>query len=106
MAVTYRPRKRTVPYRTRLTGRLISCDEGFDADRIGPLTNLGTPSLSFGGVRSTSPESIGPKVGGEMDSGFSLLEPRNADQATIFSSTPINTSGAVTFGAWLASSSK
>jgi hypothetical protein len=40
MAVTYRRRKQAVPYRTRLTGRLISCNEGFDADRIGPLTNL------------------------------------------------------------------
>jgi hypothetical protein len=40
MAVTYRRRKLAVPYRTRLTGRLISCNEGFDADRIGPLTNL------------------------------------------------------------------
>src|SRR4051812_17474688 len=40
MAVTYRSRKRMVPYRTRLTGRLISCNEGFDADRIEPLTIL------------------------------------------------------------------
>lgn len=30
----------------------------------------------------------------------------NEHQATIFSNTPINASGAVTFGAWLASSSK
>jgi len=58
MAVTYRSRKRTVPYRTRLTGRLISCNEGFDADRIEPLTIL--TRLSFRGVRSTSPESIHP----------------------------------------------
>src|SRR3954451_21663284 len=36
MAVTYRSRKRAVPYRTRLTGRLISCDEGFDASASGP----------------------------------------------------------------------
>src|SRR6516225_4058990 len=56
MAVTHRPRKRMVPYRTRLTGRLISCNEGFDADRIGPLTNfravsvragIGTPEMLF-----------------------------------------------------------
>jgi len=36
MAVTYRPRKRAVPYRTRLTGRLISCNEGFGANAPGP----------------------------------------------------------------------
>ena len=36
MAVTYRLRKQAVPYRTRLTGRLISCNEGFDADASDP----------------------------------------------------------------------
>ena len=35
MAVTYRARKRAVPYRTRLTGRLM-CDEGFDANASDP----------------------------------------------------------------------
>src|SRR6185369_13938661 len=36
MAVTYRLRKPAVPYRTRLTGRLISCNEGFDASASDP----------------------------------------------------------------------
>jgi len=36
MAVTYRRRKQAVPYRTRLTGRLISCNEGFGANVPGP----------------------------------------------------------------------
>src|SRR5437879_4852655 len=36
MVVTYRSRKRAVPYRTRLTGRLISCNEGFDANASDP----------------------------------------------------------------------
>ena len=43
-----------------------------------------------------------------MDSGFSLREPGNDGwgYATISCNTFINASGAVTFGAWLASSSK
>ena len=98
MAVTYRPRKRTVPYRTRLTGRLIAFKEGFDADRIGPLT---ISKLVIQG-RSVGPN---PESG---DSGLSLCEPRNdgGAYATISCSTFIKASGAVTFGAWLASSSK
>jgi hypothetical protein len=37
MAVTYRPRERAVPYRTRLTGRLMSFkNEGFGATRRTP----------------------------------------------------------------------
>ena len=62
--------------------------------------------VSFRGVRSTSPESIGD--GGGMDSGFSLREPRNdgGSYATISCNTFISASGAVIFGAWLASSSK
>lgn len=36
MAVTYHQRKRVVPYRTRLTGRLMSTNEGFDANASDP----------------------------------------------------------------------
>jgi hypothetical protein len=36
MAVTYRLRKQAVPYKTRLTGRLISQNEGFGAARRTP----------------------------------------------------------------------
>ena len=36
MAVTYRPRKRAVPYKTRLTGWLISENEGFGVTRRTP----------------------------------------------------------------------
>ena len=36
MAVTYRPRKRAVPYRTRLTGWLIRSNEGLGATRRAP----------------------------------------------------------------------
>jgi hypothetical protein len=37
MAVTYRPRKRAVPYKTRLTGRLMFLrNEGFGANTPDP----------------------------------------------------------------------
>ena len=36
MAVTYRPRKRAVPYRTRLTGWLMLMNEGFGANTPDP----------------------------------------------------------------------
>jgi len=44
---------------------------------------------------------------GGIDSGFVLRTPRNDGEsyATIFANTAISASGAVTFGAWLASSS-
>jgi len=48
MAVTYRSRKRTVPYRTRLTGRLISCNEGFGVNAPGPSPFGPTRSHSDG----------------------------------------------------------
>jgi hypothetical protein len=34
MAVTYRPRKRTVPYKTRLTGRLMLLRKRFRRKRV------------------------------------------------------------------------
>jgi hypothetical protein len=34
MAVTYRPRKRAVPYKTRLTGRLMLLRKRFRASEI------------------------------------------------------------------------
>ena len=79
MAVTYRRRKQAVPYRTRLTGRLISCNEGFDADRIGPLTNFGPAVI---------PDSCWARPGMTAKS-----------YATISCNTAISASGAVTFGA-------
>ena len=42
MAVTYRPRKRAVPYRTRLTGRLMSLKMRGSAQHAGPLAILTT----------------------------------------------------------------
>jgi hypothetical protein len=36
MAVTYRLRKPAMPYKTRLTGRLISENEGFGANTPDP----------------------------------------------------------------------
>ena len=39
MAVTYRPRKRAVPYKTRLTGRLILKTRG-SAHHAGPFASL------------------------------------------------------------------
>ncbi len=50
MAVTYRARKRAVPYRTRLTGRLM-CDEGFGA-------NASDPSPFRAGRRANQPPSF------------------------------------------------
>jgi hypothetical protein len=40
MAVTYRPRERAMPYRTRLTGRLMSITMRGPASRAGPLAIL------------------------------------------------------------------
>jgi hypothetical protein len=65
MAVTYHLRKQAVPYKTRLTGWLISENEGFGA-------NTPDPSPIY-------------------------------DRETIFSSSAISISGAVTAGEWLAS---
>ena len=42
MAVTYGLRKQAVPYKTRLTGWLMSKNEGFGANHAGPLANLMT----------------------------------------------------------------
>ena len=47
MAVTYRPRKRAVPYKTRLTGRLIS-----EANAFWKKTRL-TENEGFGVTRRT-----------------------------------------------------
>jgi hypothetical protein len=75
MAVTYRPRKRAVPYKTRLTGWLIS-----EAKAFSKKTRL-TENEGFGVTRRT---------------------PRHF-YATIVASNAIKASGAVTFGEWLAS---
>jgi len=54
-------RKQAVPYRTRLTGRLISCNEGFDANASDPspfwASRAAIEMVSFRGVRSTNLES-------------------------------------------------
>jgi hypothetical protein len=75
MAVTYRVRKQAVPYRTRLTGWLISLSEAFSKK-----TRL-SEDEGFGVTRRT---------------------PRHF-QAMTFSSSAISVSGAVTLGEWLAS---
>ena len=75
MAVTYRPRKRAVPYKTRLTGRLIS-----EAKAFSKKARL-TENEGFGVTRRT---------------------PRHF-YATIFFNSAISGSGAVTFGEWVAS---
>jgi len=69
MAVTYRARKRAVPYRTRLTGRLIRYNEGLGANTPGPSP---FPVIVIPGrmrIARANPES--------RDSGLALRTPRN-----------------------------
>jgi hypothetical protein len=47
MAVTYRPRKQAVPYKTRLTGWLISLRMRGSAKHAGPLASLSLILLGF-----------------------------------------------------------
>ena len=99
MAVTYRLRKQVVPYRTRLTGRLISCNEGFDA-------NASDPSPIWATVipgRAQHEPGIHPAAEpvDEWIPGSRFASPGMTAEsyATISFSTPISASGAVTFGA-------
>ena len=57
MAVTYRLCEQAVPYKTRLTGRLILLgNEGFGAKRAGPLA-IFTDGVTFESFRGGSEAS-------------------------------------------------
>jgi hypothetical protein len=106
MAVTYRPRKRAVPYRTRLTGRLIRLMRGSARTRRAPRHFLHCHS---GASRSDEPRNPYSRWWLWIPGSRQVARPgmtERRDHAAIFSNNAINVSGAVTFGEWLASISK